>query len=62
MKMHWIYFIFIKDGGGEDIGKENFFSEGGWREFPHIHSRSKPCIDDVLRYLDIKGPSKHSCI
>ena len=62
MKMHWIYFIFIKDGGGEDIGKENFFFGGGWREFPRIHSRSKPCIDDVLRYLDIKGPSKHSCI
>ena len=37
MKMHWIYFIFIKDGGGEDIGKENFFFGGGWREFPHIH-------------------------
>ena len=29
MKMHWIYFIFIKDGGGEDIGKENFFFGGG---------------------------------
>ena len=44
------------------LAKKTFFSEGGWREFPHIHSRSKPCIDDVLRYLDIKGPSKHSCI
>ena len=44
------------------LAKKTFFSEGGWREFPHIQSRSKPCTDDVLRYLDIKGPSKHSCI
>ena len=29
MKMYWIYFIFIKDGRGEDIGKENFFFGGG---------------------------------
>ena len=58
----------MKDGGGEDIGKENIFGRGGGGGnlkkdgfiFPHIQSRSKqPCTDDVLRYLNIKGPSKH---
>ena len=29
MKMYWIYFILIKDGGGEDIDKENFLLGGG---------------------------------
>ena len=81
MKMYWntqacdfikseMFWYIIKDGGGEDIGKENIFGRGGGGGnlkkdgfiFPHIQSRSKPCTDDVLRYLNIKGPSKHSRI
>ena len=81
MKIYWntqpcgfikgeMFWYIIKDGGGEDIGKENIFFFGGGGEgnlkndgfiFPHIQSRSKPYTDDVLRYLNIKGPSKHSC-
>ena len=63
-----MFWYIIKDGGGEDIGKENIFLGGGGGNlknegfmFPHIQSRSKPYTDDVLRYLNITGPSKHSC-
>ena len=46
---------------------KQFFGGWGWGEFAkkmglyflQIQSRSKPCTDDVLRYLNIKGPSKH---
>ena len=64
-----MFWYIIKDGGGEDIGKENIFWGGGGGGnlkndgfiFRHIQSPSKPYTDDVLRYLNIKGPSKHSC-
>ena len=29
--------------------------------FHQIQSRSKPCTEVILRYLSIKGPSKHLC-
>ena len=29
--------------------------------FPSDSESLKPCANDVLRYLNIKGPSKHSC-
>ena len=64
-----MFWYVIKDGGGEDMGTKTFFLGGGDGGnlkndgfiFPHIQSRSKPCADDVLRYLNITGPSKHSC-
>ena len=43
--------------GGEGVEGVNLKKDGFI--FPHIQSRSKPCTDDVLRYLNIKGPSKH---
>ena len=49
--------IFFWWGGGGDGG--NLKNDGFI--FSHIQSRSKPFTDDVLRYLNIKGPSKHSC-
>ena len=48
-------FFFLGGGGdGGNLKNDGFI-------FSHIQSRSKPCTDDVLRYLNIKGPSKHSC-
>ena len=41
-------------GGGGNLKNDGFI-------FPHIQSRSKPCANDVLRYFNIKGPSKNSC-
>ena len=49
---HWQRKHFGRGGGGGNLKKDGFI-------FPHIQSRSKPCTDDVLRYLNIKGPSKH---
>ena len=50
-----MFWYIIKDGGGEDIGKENIFGRAGGGGnlkkdgfiFPYIQSRSKPCTDDV---------------
>ena len=48
-------------------GHQNIFFFGGGGDFKknwftfQIQSRSKPCANDVLRYVNIKGPSKHSC-
>ena len=55
---HWQrkHFVFFLGGGG---GGGNLKNDGFI--FSHIQSRSKPYTDDVLRYLNITGPSKHSC-
>ena len=47
--------FFLGGGGGGNLKNDGFI-------FPHIQSRSKPYTDDVLRYLNITGPSKNSCI
>ena len=64
-----MFWYLIKDGGSEDIGKQNIFLRGGggiWKKmsskcFHQIQSRSKPRTEEILRYMNIKSPSKHSC-
>ena len=64
-----MFWYLMTDGESKDMGNQNFFFWGGsggiWKKmgsyFLQIQSYSKPYTDDVLSYLNMKDPSKHSC-